>query len=243
MRHSHIVLIGLAAALTGAVSPALAQVTRHRIAGIVSDSLGAGIENVTVAVLDVAGTRHVEQSDSAGRFAFVRVPRGRASVTVRRLGYHPVMKVIDVGGSAAPDSMSVMLFSLALGLAAVDVVETASGAPAEFYERRKINHFGRFIDRVELDRITSGTVSDALRMLPGVRVIPSRGIGNAVRVRGCRPTVWMNGMRVRGAELDDVVKADDVAAIEVYNSTAGLPVQFHDRDNPCGGILVWIRVQ
>jgi hypothetical protein len=66
-------------------------------------------------------------------------------------------------------------------------------------------------------------------------------VGNLVRFRNCRPTIWLDGIRLQDAELDEVSSMDDVAAIEIYKSLAGLPQQFIDRTNPCGGILLWTR--
>lgn len=241
MRRSWVTLLTGLLALAVVSSPARAQSTLHRVFGVVADSTGAGVENAAIVVMDVAGGRHAALSDSAGRFSFVSVARGRASVSVRRLGFHPYAKIIDAGASALSDSLAITLMSVASALSAVDVIETAGGAPAEFYERRKTNHFGRFIDRVVLDRAASETVSDNLRGMAGVTVQPSNRMGNSVRVRGCRPTVWMNGMRVKGAEIDEVTVTSDVAAMEVYNSRAGLPIQYVDRDNPCGAILIWSR--
>ena len=63
-------------------------------------------------------------------------------------------------------------------------------------------------------------------------------------MRGCRdaPMVWLDGARVPGAELDEVIRPDDIAGMEVYASTAGVPAQFLDRTNRgCGTILLWTR--
>ena len=79
--------------------------------------------------------------------------------------------------------------------------------------------------------------------MAGVSVLPSNRIGNLVRLRGCKPNIWMNGLRVKGAELDEVATVSDVAAMEIYNSMVGLPVQYTDRTNPCGAILLWSRDQ
>jgi hypothetical protein len=80
-------------------------------------------------------------------------------------------------------------------------------------------------------------------MVPGVRVLPSKRIGYVVRIRGCRPTVWIDGVRAAGAEVDEVATMADISGVEVYSSIAGMPPQYVDRDNPCGGILVWSRTR
>src|SRR6185312_12595303 len=83
--------------------------------------------------------------------------------------------------------------------------------------------------------------SDALRGIPGVSVTPGHRLGNDVRIRGCVPLVWVNGLRAINAQIDDVVAGSDVAALEVYNSFAGVPAQYLDRTATCGTILVWLK--
>ena len=42
-------------------------------------------------------------------------------------------------------------------------------------------------------------------------------------------------------QLDLLVHPDNVAAIEVFPSPAGVPVQYNNRGSACGVILVWTR--
>jgi hypothetical protein len=51
----------------------------------------------------------------------------------------------------------------------------------------------------------------------------------------------VDGVRLPGAELDEYTQGNDVAAIEIYNSFAGIPVQYFDRTAVCGTILVWTK--
>jgi hypothetical protein len=56
--------------------------------------------------------------------------------------------------------------------------------------------------------------------------------------------VWIDGQRVPGAELDEVIQPVDIAAIEFYASNAGVPAQYTERENRlCGTIIVWSRTQ
>jgi len=49
---------------------------------------------------------------------------------------------------------------------------------------------------------------------------------------------------VPGAELDEVIHPTDIAAIEFYPSSAGVPAQYLERQNRlCGLVLVWTRTQ
>jgi hypothetical protein len=92
--------------------------------------------------------------------------------------------------------------------------------------------------------------SEALRTVSGVMLRPAK-FGNLVRLRGCGvrgqsferggPLVWLDGVRLPGAEIDEVTQGPDIAGIEVYNSFAGVPAQFFDRTAVCGTILVWTK--
>ena len=66
-------------------------------------------------------------------------------------------------------------------------------------------------------------------------------MGNVLLLRGCAPLVWVDGVRVPGAQLDEVAPPEDVAGIEIYNSFAGIPARYFDRTATCGTILVWLR--
>ena len=82
-------------------------------------------------------------------------------------------------------------------------------------------------------------VSDLFRSMPGVRVAPSQGFGHTILIRGCRPTVYLNGMRMSddaASEIDMLATAQEVTAVEVYTA-AGRPVQFWG--NSCGSVVLW----
>jgi hypothetical protein len=133
-------------------------------------------------------------------------------------------------------------------VAALDAmrVEGAGSAPInpgldEFHAREHSNRLGYFIDEEQLAELRPEHASDALRGVPGVLVRPSGGIGNEVKIRGCTPLIWVDGLRAPGGELDDLVRGPDVAAIEIYSSLAGVPAQYADRRATCGTILVWLK--
>jgi len=157
---------------------------------------------------------------------------------VRRVGYAPFLEGFTVHETSAPDSFRVVLKPFALP--GIEITADSGYAPAEYYARKSANHFGRFIDGDVLMKSDSRLVSDALRMVPGVTMTPSK-FGNRLKIRGCRPTVWVNGVRADLAEVDDVGLIDDIAALEVYNSTAGLPPQYVDITNHCGAVLIWSK--
>jgi hypothetical protein len=110
-----------------------------------------------------------------------------------------------------------------------------------FHDRRASRR-GHYIDRAQLDAATGKRLSDVIRDLPGVRLLPSPSSAvSAVRFRNCQPLIWVDAVRNVGDELDAVVSIGDVEAMEVYVSPGTVPAQFRDMRQPCGAILVWTR--
>jgi hypothetical protein len=86
--------------------------------------------------------------------------------------------------------------------------------------------------------------SDLFRNVPGVSVKTNPAGGNAIRIRDCQPMVMIDGQRSPGAELDELISPGDIAAVEFYPSSAGVPAQYLERGNRlCGLILVWTKNQ
>ncbi|MGZ8378941.1 MAG: hypothetical protein ACXWZS_08210 [Gemmatirosa sp.] len=110
-----------------------------------------------------------------------------------------------------------------------------------FYERRADKR-GYYFDRAALDASTGKRLSEVIRDLPGVRLVPSPNSAvSAVRFRNCQPLIWVDAVRNVGDELDAAIAVGDVAAMEVYVSPGGVPAQFRDMRQPCGAVIVWTR--
>jgi hypothetical protein len=56
----------------------------------------------------------------------------------------------------------------------------------------------------------------------------------------CPPGVFLNGLLIpnEDGDLDAIVNARDVRAVEVYARTASVPLQFQTR-NGCGSVVIW----
>ncbi len=114
----------------------------------------------------------------------------------------------------------------------------------EFFEhKQQRGSFGHFLEQHDIRRLGPANPSELFRNMPGVVLASSAG-GNTLRIRGCQPMVWVDGQRVPGAELDEVIHPSEIAAIEFYPSNAGIPAQYLERGNRlCGSVLVWTRSQ
>lgn len=146
------------------------------------------------------------------------------------------MLALATASAAAQDSVRARL-------TAQDTAAAEAPALREFNERRRSNSLGYFYTRVEIMQRRSRFLSEALRSVPGLTISTSRtGPGFVIRARGCRyaPVLWVDRGRVGDTEVDELVRIDEVAAVEVYTSPAGVPAQYTDRSNVgCGTIIVW----
>ena len=225
------------------VLAAQTQAAKYEVAGIVIDEAKAPIASAELALMRRGEPQRLVRSGSDGRFSFTNVRPGPIAITVRRLGYKAT--VVDVNmssaGTAAP--VEVQLEEIASDIDAV-IVEGSKGHLREFYEHRATNNFGKFFDQKDIDRLARSYVSEVFRSVPGATIQVSDRIGNRVLLRGCKPIVWLDGMRAVGADVDELARPSDLAGMEVYPSWAGIPIQYQDRDNRmCGVIVLWTRSQ
>lgn len=139
--------------------------------------------------------------------------------------------------------MLALLGGTASAQAPADEDTAATSSLREFHERRRSNTLGHFYTRKEILERQPRFLSEILRTVPGLTISTSRtGPGFVIRARGCRyaPVVWIDRSRVPATELDEIVRIDEVAAMEVYVSPAGVPAQYTDRSNVgCGTIIIW----
>jgi hypothetical protein len=214
------------------------------VTGTVAATGGDPVAAAEVALMARDTVLRRTHTDDNGRFMLDSLASPHVVLRVRRLGFQPKRINVDIARDAHKATVFVTLETVAGSLAAVHV-EGASDDIDEklrgFYQRQQSDHFGHFLDEKAIEEIHPVQTSDALRGVPGVVVRPARGPGNTVRIRGCMPLVWVDGLRSKGAEVDEVSRGSDVAAIEVYSSPAGVPAEYLDRTNSCATILIWLK--
>jgi hypothetical protein len=227
---------------TGA--PAVSAARTYKFTGVVTDPSREPIFNAEVVVLSQSSAARATTTDARGYFDLGEFPPGVLSFRVRRLGYEPRSMEVRIGANGQNTSIEIALTIIPAELASVFV----SGAPGrlnEFFERRQTRGaFGRFLDQEEIRKKGPRFASDLFRNVPGVSVKTNPAGGSAIRIRECQPMVILDGQRSPGVELDEVVSPGDIAAIEFYPSSAGVPAQYLERGNRlCGLILVWTKNQ
>lgn len=213
------------------------------VRGIIADISRVPIPGAEVAAL--AGGSIIRQTLTAdnGSFTLGNLPAGPVSLRVRRLGYEPRTVDLQIGTEAlAPLDIILKPRPAELEDVLIEVNDRKSQL-REFYEHKEQrNSFAKFLDQDEIRKRAPMYSSDLFRSVPGISVKPSSYNGNTIRIRGCQPMLWVDGQRVPGAELDEVVPPDDIAGVEFYTSMAGVPAQYMERANrACGTVLVWTK--
>ncbi|HEY0779478.1 MAG TPA: carboxypeptidase regulatory-like domain-containing protein, partial [Gemmatirosa sp.] len=215
-----------------------------RLTGTVRDPAG---RPVRAARAFVWGTGATATAGEDGTFALAGLTAGTRTLEVRAIGFAPRRVAVDLapGQPAATDVRLERVATLA--------PETVYGIPStpslrlrEFLDRRRRASFGRFLTAADVEH--RAEVSDALRGLAGMQVVPDPRFGNAILGRGrrpgpCRADVILDGTPLQADDvLDRFVGPQQVAGIEVYPDATYAPLEYGGgHRSGCSVVLVWTR--
>jgi hypothetical protein len=247
------------------------------VSGILRDADGRPLAGATVRVDALAAV----QTDAQGRFRLRSAPAGAHRVLVT----HPSIGSREVEVRLPGDATELELRAgagagAALAASVQRVVQLAGiGAQARarrpglevqgFYARQRMG-IGVFLTDERLQRVTGGSLSNALRMVSGVTVVRvaskangsasmralapknlaagTRGSTGIERSGPCLMDVYLDGALVAGPSLGDDASRGldelpirDVEAVEVYRGGAEIPSEYRSSTSTCGVILVWTR--
>ena len=215
---------------------------RREVAGIVVDKGKTPVPSAELVLKRQGEQSRIARSGIDGRFSFPEVQTGPAALTVRRMGYTAKTINIDVPPAGAAPAVEVELEEIPSDISSV-VVEGSKGHLEQFYNHKANSNFAKFFERKDIQKRNPLYLSEMVSVVGGAS-ISAAGAGNHILLRGCKPMVWVDGMRAPGAELDEVARPSDIAGMEVYPSNAGLPPEYQDRNNRmCGAIMVWTMNQ
>jgi hypothetical protein len=238
-----------AALLLAATSPSAlrgqeGEIGTGGIAGTVRDSLGAPVAG---ALISVAGTTLVVESDEEGEFRLAKARVGEMSLRVRRIGFKPdTIRVMVVAGSTVPATFVLARVAVELAPLVVYGRRNVTGPIRGFYDRMS-RGMGHFFTREQVERRNPMNMTDLFRMIPGARV-ESRGLGgSSVRFRGarCAPLVWLDGTPTYAGEFPlDALDPRTFEGIEIYSGPASVPAEFQGNrtmSSACGTVILWSR--
>ena len=189
---------GLAAALLLGGARGATAADPAALAGSVTDAHGAPVAAAEVRVRRADGTvsRRTE-TDAAGAFTLGGLPAGEYVVEIEKPGFRADVAIVALAAGAPARH------TVELGAAGVreTVVVTASGLPQSTLETSKAV---AVIDAAEITARNATTLSDVVRLTPGVQVRDTGGPGQlaSLRIRGLRSdgaAVLVDGVRLRDA--------------------------------------------
>ena len=221
-------------------SSALAQTPTARLTGTVRDSSGSPVALAQLTVLDVRSL-----SDSTGRFVLDALPAGSGVLRVRRLGFAP-LDVSLLLAEGRTDSVMVVLAMVARALPELTTTDAGAATRMSDFNRHRQSGQGHYFNRKEIEERKVQRLSDLVRRVPGVRLLPDRAGRYQLRMTrtagNCPPDFYLDGIRAPFLNVDDV-PLNDIEALEVYRGNSALPPEFNSRlGNPsCGAIVIWTR--
>lgn len=214
-----------------------------RLSGtVLASDGGRPLPGAQVSVVNGVPTR----ANADGEWTLTGAPSGTRILEVRAPGYYPVLRVVDIADGARP--VRVTLSRLAAMLDTLRVTARSGGraARAGFDERRRSWGTGRFLTAEDIARRRALHISDVLDQVPGLSRVRGLDGGEVLLMRSafgesCTPTVYIDGLMMRGlsgADVDALVRTEDVGAIEVY-ADSQVPPQFQYALSGCGSIVLW----
>lgn len=225
------------------------------------DSTARPLEGIEVLV---TGTPHRATTNASGRYLLEGLPAGLYQVIFRGVGHLPEridVRLVDGETTRA----NAMLVRSEVVLDPIEVTgEILTGLAGRGFEERRRMGVGRFYDSEELRRMEHLTVGDVLRRKGGVEIKSDGRVmvamnpasRNQMGQLNCYMSVFLDGhLHWRGGnqftpdelrdrpppDLATLLSVHQVEAIEVYRSSAQLPVQFGGTSGQCGAVVIWTR--
>lgn len=230
------------------ISPARAQMVRGTLVDAITEQPLNGAEISLFHQRGIAVARSV--TDTGGRYVLLAPRSGTFYLSVRHLGYKPATSTqFELDSATLTVGIRLELVSERLGTIRI----VAEGIPpidlSDGFAERRAKGIGYFRTRDEIKRAVPQLATDAFRGFPGLEVATSmdqltgtrqytlsstRGLRTVESV--CGPGVYIDGIQAL-AELNDVLRADELDKIEFYPTSHGMPAGY--RAGGCGTIIIW----
>ena len=226
-----------------AATPAAAPARRARVTGHVVSVSGQPIPNARVTVEGSGAATLTRQN---GDFTLDGVVPGTQTLDVRRLGYSPQEIAVEAS-SRQVAQVTVTMPDYVPTLETMRVTaKKESGLSDVGYLSRKKMGMGYYLDGDQVNNRGALRFNEVLRTVPGLRVSQDNQ-GNLIvtssrDARGGCVNYVVDGspwQSMDPGDIDQFVRPDEVAAVEVYNGP-GTPPQFQRAgQSDCATIVIW----
>jgi hypothetical protein len=244
--------------------PGAALAQPHALTLRVTDSLGTAVPFVSVTY---PGNSTITDRD--GTLRIPRLPTGRMSLGLRRIGFTPERIDLDVRSDTV---IHIVMnpFATTLQTQVITARSMTSLERAGFYDRmldrQKGLNNGYFVTPEEIEQRKPTRLTQMLHEIPNVRVNNVPNVGAVPQGSdACAMTIFVDGVRVqtyatstsRGTSsiiqrvpgrggptdvsIDDLVGGGSVAAIEIYPRAASAPQRYQLLAGSCGIVAVWTK--
>lgn len=213
-----------------------------QLSGTVVGADGKPLEGAQVYLV---GTAVGARADYRGAFHLTGLPAGTQTVEVRQLSYAPKRFTVDLS-PVRESRLAAVLDTRATVLGEVKVEGKAHVDIPGFEDRAK-RGFGTFLTREDIEKQQSILLTDVFRTIPGLTVAfdGSNYVVQSARSAGtgCQVQWYLDGSPFDNSnnDIDQMLRPDDIEAIEVYKSASEVPVQFQGSNASCGTIVVWTK--
>ncbi|MDB4881801.1 MAG: hypothetical protein JWL95_567 [Gemmatimonadetes bacterium] len=218
-----------------------------RVIGRVVNKSGAPVAGARVGLM---GSSASTRSKPNGDFILDSLPAGTQAIEVRQLGYAPTQVPVELS-ARAPAHINVKMGDYVPELAPVEVISQRDQGLERvgFLSRKRSGASGYFMTPEQIESRKAIQFTDLMTVVPGIRVQGTMGqmsissTRNAGRA-GC-VTIFVDGAKwqqLEAGDLDSFIKPDEVAAVEVYQSGASMPVEYTTAGADCTSIVVWTKM-
>jgi hypothetical protein len=229
-------------------------------AGLAQTIIGTAVEESTqrpivgalVELAEPGGDRITATlTDSVGRFVLAPRRGGRFVVRLSHLAFVQIDSASLSVRAGERVEIELRMDTRAIPLEPLVVKARSDPRMSGFHERAQRNGFGRYLTRADIEARRGVHVTELLRTMPGVYLVPARSRvgtlpGNVITMRGgadrCMPTVYIDGAVMQqflDTPIDAFLMSDMVEGIEVYRGMSA-PSPFVSRSG-CGVVAFWTR--
>ena len=219
--------------------------TGHAVVeGRVTDPTG---KPVVGAELSVAGAAPTTTTNDSGTYTLRGLPSGTQALQIRKLTYAPMQLTVDLS-ARAPHRSDIRMLPAPPTLTPVQVEgKREKGLRNVGFSQRQKSGLGRYLTEDQIAEKLPTVMTDIFTTIPGLMVDYSSGQPQLKGSRGaggsCLTYVIDGVPTPMQGDFNDYMHPDEVAAVEVYQSSEA-PAQFQSGgQSDCAVVVIWTKTR